>query len=256
MKLLSESPGARMSMAVNAELRRQVRELAAAVPITHVLETGTFRGLGSTTMLAEAFAGQPPPAFFVTVEANWVSWRQARRNLARFPFVRPLWGRTIPAVRALDFIRRDEMLRDHARYPDVFIDDVSDPVAFYTREVRGGLGGVARNPRYLARWMLDRCTAYAGHNLLEENLLACRDHRPLVLLDSAGGIGYLEFLVTREIMGNRPYWLLLDDIQHIKHYRSYQIVKSDPAFRVLAASENDGWVLVAHAGGNPNRSMA
>ena len=35
---------------------------------------------------------------------------------------------------------RDEMLANHAKYPDIYIDDVQDPVAFYSNELKGTLG--------------------------------------------------------------------------------------------------------------------
>ena len=43
------------------------------------------------------------------------------------------------------------------------------------------------------------------------------------------------------------YLLLLDDINHIKHFRSYRHVKADPRFEVLGVDEREGWLLAKHA---------
>ena len=53
MKLYSESPGASMRMAESPRLCQVLQDLVMAERITHVLESGTFRGLGSTTRVAE-----------------------------------------------------------------------------------------------------------------------------------------------------------------------------------------------------------
>jgi hypothetical protein len=57
-------------------------------------------------------------------------------------------------------------------------------------------------------------------NALE--LLCNNDRKQLIFLDSAGGVGYLEYLwvmnLPNEYLMNKI--LMLDDINHIKHYRS------------------------------------
>ena len=57
----------------------------------------------------------------MTIEANWVSWRKAKRHLARFPFVQPVWGKTVTTLEALEFLRKDEFLRDHERWEDIVL---------------------------------------------------------------------------------------------------------------------------------------
>lgn len=246
MKLLSESPGASMNMAASASLLSLLRQTLEKRRISHVLETGTFRGLGSTTFISNAFPTDRPPDTFVTIEANWVSWCHAKRNLARFPFVKPLWGRTVTVERALRFIESDDLLRNHGEYPHIFIDDIKDPVRFYSDEVKGKLGGITKHPRYLFRWLMDRGTSHVGNNLLENYLREFRSTEPLIVLDSAGGIGFLEFAIVKEQMQKHPYLLLLDDINHIKHYRSYCHVKADPNFEIFGADEHDGWLLARY----------
>lgn len=246
MKLFSESPGASMSMAASEELRSLLRDILKEGTVTHVLETGTFRGLGSTMFVSESFPVDHPPRIFVTIEANWVSWRQAKGNLRRFPFVKALWGRTVPVRKALAFIERDEALRNHREYPDIYIDDVANPVYFYSQEVAGRLRGSADVPKNLVRRYFDRLVSYAGENLLEKYATKFRSTNPLIILDSAGGIGFLEFTIVEAAMRKFPYLLLLDDINHIKHFRSYRHVREDPHFELLGADQKEGWLLARH----------
>jgi hypothetical protein len=64
-----------------------------------------------------------------------------------------------------------------------------------------------------------------SQNVVVENaldLLCNNDRNQLIFLDSAGGVGYLEYLwvmnLPNEFIQHKT--LILDDINHIKHYRS------------------------------------
>ena len=230
----------------SAELRALLTRLIVEERIAHVVETGTHEGLGSTRFVAESFPSSAPPRSFVTIEASWRSWRRARRNLRRFAFVQPLWGHTLDVREAVEFIKHDECLREHEKYPDIFIDDVQDPAGFYLREVLGGLGGAPRDlPRRF--WMsVDRLRHYRGEGLLERSLADVRDESPLVVLDSAGGTGWLEFTTLLATMKERKYFVLLDDVHHLKHFRSLAHVRSDASFQILGLDTRHGWLLAKH----------
>ena len=68
----------------------------------------------------------------------------------------------------------------------------------------------------------------------------------LIVLDSAGGVGHMEFQITDELMKNKAYYLLLDDIHHLKHFRGYDIIKNRDDFSIIDASDKNGWVLAYH----------
>ncbi len=237
MKLYSLHPAAHISMGDSPELRALLRTVIREEAIDRVVESGTYDGSGSTTMLAEAFSSAAPPRRFVTLEANGQSWSKAKANLQRFPFVTPVWGLSVALDEALDFLRTDPCLSDHARWPDIWIDDVDDPLAFYTAETRGQLGGQTEGS----------IDAHQGEDLLRRELRAAAGSQLLVALDSAGGIGYLEFQILRAELAGHSYVLLLDDIHHLKHFRSLREVRADSAFTVLGINEEAGWVLVKHA---------
>ena len=246
MKLYSASPHANISMIVDSRLRDLLVDITRRTPISHILESGTHVGLGSTKFIAEIFGAQsPPPKRFVTIEANHRSWHQAKKNLETFPFVTPVWGLSTSRQEGLRFIQSDPVLLNHHEYPDVFIDDVQDPIDFYSREIAGGLGG-GRNPLEKIRRLVDRPRYYEGENLLAKWLGAFRSYKPLVVLDSAGGVGYLEFSTVEQHMSGHPYFLLLDDICHVKHFRSYEYIHNNSKFAVIGENKDAGWLLAKY----------
>ena len=234
MKLYSENEKASMAMAVDPVLRQLLQQVIRDERIESVVETGTYLGLGSTTLVAQAFAPDSPPRSFVTIEANYSSWMEARKNLARLSFVKPLWGLSVRLDEAQAFLAADECLRDHSRWPEIFIDDDRDPLSFYSAEVRGQLGGIANAAD---------ASKYEGEDLLRRELRAASGRRLLVVLDSAGGTGFLEFSILQAECANRPFVLMLDDVHHLKHFRSLLAVRSDPRFTELGSDIENGWLL-------------
>src|SRR5260370_33191430 len=247
MKLYSAAPRASISMIEDGRMLHLLVEISKDSPITHILETGTHIGLGSTKFIAEIFRTQSPaPQLFVTIEASHHNWRRARENLKAFPFVTPLWGLSTSLQEALRFIGNDPALQNHFKYPNIFIDDVEDPINFYSNEIAGRLGGGARNPMERIRQFVDRRRFYSGEDLLAKWLGAFRSYSPLVVLDSAGGVGYLEFNAVQRHMTGHPYFLLLDDICRLKHFRSYNYINANKQFAVIGESKEAGWLLAKY----------
>ncbi|WP_019989159.1 hypothetical protein [Rudanella lutea] len=230
-------------MSKDTLFRQTLIDLFANNPIDYVIETGTWLGTGSTQTLATAFPANRPPKAYYTIEGNLTFHTIARFNLRKWSFVKPLWGDTVAKDKALAFIRQDEVLKNHEKYPDVFIDTLDNPVQFYTNEVEGKLGKnlIISAVDWFGNSFLNR-----PQDLLHQLVLRHRDDRPLVLLDSAGGIGWLEYQTVRDTLGNRPYWLILDDIHHLKHFRSLADVQTRPDFRVIAHSLQHGWLVAEH----------
>jgi hypothetical protein len=57
------------------------------------------------------------------------------------------------------------------------------------------------------------------------NIFANNDRKQLVFLDSAGGVGYAEFLEFMNYEGKYNKILVLDDVNHIKHKRSVEYLE-------------------------------
>lgn len=246
MKLYAAAAGASMEMKDDAGLRDRLVGLIAARGIDVAIETGTFLGLGSTRFVCEAFRAVAPPRRFVTVEVNFSNWCHASANLRPYAFVDCRWGRSVALNRALGFLRSDPMLLNHQAY-DIYIDNVSDPVAAYSRELAGEAAELERHPLAAdGRPLPDdaKTLLFDGDDLLARLLDAHADHAPLIVLDSAGGIGFLEFQIVLEKMAGRRFALLLDDTHHIKHYRSLQHIRGSRDFQVVA--EGASWVLATY----------
>ena len=122
----------------------------------------------------------------------------------------------------MDFIKDDPAVYNHQDYPDIFIDCIKDPVYMYRTEIWGCYSGNPNPPE---------------QGLFYTLLPQFRDQHPLIVLDSAGGIGLLEFTRTRELMENNHYYLLCDDKLHLKHFRTYEYIKGNKNWKLLCEDE-------------------
>src|SRR5262245_56924812 len=245
MKLFGAETDARMEMVDDPVLREQLAGLIRRHRIDVAIETGTFLGLGSTRFIAEAMHQVGSPKRLVTVEVNFANWCQAKANLRPYPFVDCRWGLSVGLDRALEFLKQDEMLRHHERYPDIYIDNVTDPALAYSRELLGQAEELERVPLTGgAAEFNGKANLHDGEDLLARLLVTHADHTPLIVLDSAGGIGFLEFQIVLEQMARKRLALLLDDTHHVKHWRSLQHVREGAGFRLVASGAS--WALAAH----------
>lgn len=202
----------------------------------HVVETGTYNGQGTTKTLVDAYEGRQLLTF-VTMEADRSHWEAATDFLERYaPWadVECWWGLSVDYDAALRVLESDPILRQwRTLYPDIAIDDDVDPFNVYKRELEGTLfsdsGGVMPT------------------QLLQNALAPVKYQRPLVCLDSAGGIGEYEYREFRRIMGTEPFLLVLDDVRHIKHFRSLADCEQDPMCTVHYVSPGQhAWALIEH----------
>ena len=244
MRLYKDYPYASISMGRDPEIKNIIQEIIYKEKIKYVIESGTFQGLGSTKMIAECFTEQSTPEQFVTIEVNWNFWKQARENLSKYPFVTCLWGRSVNLNKALKFIKKDDYIINHGKYPEIFIDDIIDPLRFYTDELLGNLG--SKKIDNFEQYNYDKKNHYQGENLLKKYLSKFRKNNPLIILDSAGGIGFLEFQILLKTMKKSSYIVLLDDVLHIKHHRSLLHIQESSDFMIVEFNKKHGWLLAKH----------
>ena len=239
MKRYSDHPGAHISMGQDPELAQILTQTVSAYGLCCAIETGTYDGTGSTVLLARAFCPQGQALGpVITIEANWTSFRAACANLAVFPQVNCRWGLSVRRKEAVQFIENDPVLRHHDREPDIFIDETENPRDFYLREISGHLPGIAAPAA-------DGPNVPAPEDLLREALAECRCGPPLILLDSSGGIGLLEFEVVLDAMNSRPFVLVLDDTLHLKHFRSLRRIQTDSRFKLIVKGTRRDWIIAA-----------
>lgn len=202
------------------------RVLRSWVPNAPIVETGTHRGY-----MTKRLAVLTQPSSFVTIETDATCVAHARQSLPTS--VQVMHGCSVPLQQAFAFMRDDEWLMFPERFPDIYADAPdADLASVYWKELRGELFS---SPSVFISWERE--------DLLRKYLLAVRDQCPLVVLDSAGGIGYLEFLIAREVMGERPVAYLLDDVRHVKHARSLADLQEDQHFDVYVSAGAHAWAL-------------
>ena len=140
----------------------------------------------------------------------------------------------------------DDAILNHQKYPNIFIDDNEDPIRFYLNEIEGKLSQFAHKKTLLTR--LKKLIRPVEKNNFEDNLFdtlipKIQQETPLFLLDSAGGLGYLEFKKVKSLMNGYSHFLILDDIHHLKHFRSYEDICADDSYTILAKNLKLGWVI-------------
>lgn len=250
MKLYVDYEFASVSMSSDGDFIKALEDLFERNAISHILESGTFLGLGSTKLLAETIVRlkKPPPVFY-TIEVDLALYKKACKNVAKYNFIKPLWGLSVRSEDAVAYIKTDEAIRHHERYEDVYIDDIKDPVTFYLNEINGHLSKLYYKKNRLIQFFKN--LVETKNPIFEENLFAkiipeIKYTKPLILLDSAGGLGYLEFKTICSLMEEKPFFLILDDVHHLKHFRSYNDIATNGNFTILAENKKHGWVIAKY----------
>lgn len=196
------------------EFEPQIAQLVSKYSIQSIVETGTFYGNGSTKIFAKT--GLP----VTSIECNPSYAESARSNLSAFKNVTVVNGYSLSRVDMEKFIMNDSFM---VCPPASVMVDVDNQIAqFYLKEL--------------------------DHGGLPQNLLlkyADNPTKQILFLDSAGGIGYMEYVVLMSALeksGNKQAKLLvLDDISHIKHWRSWEDVENKYPNRFKASSGRWGW---------------
>lgn len=179
-----------------------VKFLISNYEVDEVIETGTFNGLGSTTVFAKTNKK------VISVESCFNNFFAAKDNLKNYLNVELMYGSSLSIDEMVDFIDNDNIYTSNEVVnKQIMIDgDESNKMKdFYKHEITG--------------WGYGKPSS---ENLLID--LINNDKKQIVFLDSAGGVGYLEFKkfmsISDEFKKNKI--LLLDDVSHVKHFRSVQ----------------------------------
>lgn len=183
------------------KFRKLIKELLISYQFEQVIETGSFDGLGSTKIFAETNLSVK------SLECNFVHYLTAKQNLLEYPNVEIINAFSLNKKDMIDFIKTDDFLSDEEYYNENnILSDNKNNVDFYI-------------------WELNNYS----FNTTKENVLLNlidNDIKQLIFLDSAGGVGFLEFKelfkIKKEFLKNKL--ILLDDVFHIKHHRSHKFL--------------------------------
>jgi len=201
-----------------SDFSRSIQRLFEKIRPKKIIETGTYLGTGTTTIIAETLRGLglENQSMFYTIEVNPEYYSRAKEHLSANSFnITALNGLSIPrsVLPNMEQIRKSTVT--NVKFDDIFIDHKPDVRAeLYYRETN--FENVPDNLLYLC--------------------LKSFNFKPdFVLLDSAGHMGHIEFKYLIEHLKGDCY-IALDDIYHIKHHESFRKIQSDPRFKVIKCS--------------------
>lgn len=196
-------------IAASMSLRKDIYSVIMDYRPYAILETGTYNGLGSTSAILHGLKdANIDPFSLISIESNEENHRQAEKNLLGEQYKGSV---VLMHANSLPSELMPRMVYD---VPDDVITDHADPMK-YLKEVPVDIedDGIYR-------------------------AMALLDNRPdLVLLDSAGHLGFLEFEYVCKL-AESSFVLILDDTLHRKHYDTLQFIKANPSdFNILKESK-------------------
>ncbi len=203
-----------------SEFETRLNELVTTIRPRKIIETGTYLGTGTTRIIASALKSSGiSNARFYTIECDPNRHQQAVNNLTGaglHDYVTPLCGLSVPRslLPSIEQIRCETV--ENVERGNIYVDHQEENrVAFYHGET---------NFPDITDDLIGKC------------LVEFDGNPDMILLDSAGHMGYVEFnYVINRLYGECH--IVLDDIKHIKHHRSFQKIKTDPRFTLLTASD-------------------
>lgn len=198
MRIASEIPNYGMSCAT--DLQHNITDIIGQEVITKVIETGTYLGLGTTKAVLKGMKAHAMEFQFISIEVNPNHHKQAIANNIGVAGVEFWNGLSIP---------KPQLPTDTTfNVPDHIIVDHQPSVRklLYEREVRFNV----------------------KDDLLKSAIDYLGGDPELVILDSAGHMGLIEFKYLMSLLPNHEFWLILDDIGHVKHYESFELIKQQP----------------------------
>lgn len=185
----------------------EITRLIMKKGLKKIIETGSYLGLGTTKAIRRGLSGGED---IYSIEVNPSYYSQAQKNNN---------DDVITFLLGLSVGRPQLPIDITFNVPDtVYVDYLDNKRSqSYQREVN-----------------------FQGRDHLLDYALSKFEYKPdLVILDSAGHLGLIEFKYLMErVKGD--FILALDDTNHVKHYETLQIVKSDPLrYNILFESDQE-----------------
>jgi hypothetical protein len=205
-------------VAGESQFARCIGHLFENVHPKRIIETGTYHGTGTTTIIANALLESgAEEATFYSIEVNPKLYQKALENMARRDLpVKVLHGLSVPR-RLLPTVQQiSEQYVRLVEAEGIFVDHEESDRA--------------------ARYFAETDFPDVPDDLLGRCLREFRYSPDFVLLDSGGHMGYVEFRYLLPFLQS-PCFIALDDIFHVKHHRSFLELQQDSRFELVAASE-------------------
>ena len=205
---------------LSSDFARTIGQLFAQIRPKKIIETGTYLGTGTTTIIASAIRqlGIQDAAFY-SIEVNPVHHHHALRNLSQYGianYVKALNGLSVPRHLLPTLPEIEETYVNNIEFDNIYVD--------HQKQDRAHLYFNETNFENVPADLLGAC-------LKEFNY-----HPDFVLLDSGGHIGNIEFnYLINQLKGE--CYIALDDVGHVKHHKSFLQIQGDPRFELLISSQ-------------------
>lgn len=205
---------------VTGSFSAELEKIFEARPPKRILETGTHLGTGSTSIVLRLMQKHSSDAKFCTIECNPEFYADAKAFLSSKP-VKVRHGLSVPRsiLPDAETIRRETVLE-------------------LPEGIKVDFGEGERVDRYIREVGYD-----AADDLIGKTLKEWDGQVDLVVLDSAGHMGWIEFQYLDRIVKS-PYVLMLDDTLHVKHFRTAKFIRGSEEWRVIAEGrERNGFMI-------------
>ncbi|MDR3358584.1 MAG: glycosyltransferase family 9 protein [Desulfovibrio sp.] len=208
------------NVAATSDFSISLEALVREVKPFSIIETGTFHGTGTTAAIGRGLSSlRNLRSLFYTIEINPHNYGIALRNLQNdglLQYVHALNGLSLPRGLLPSRDQIQTMYVNACPHADIFVDHEECDRA--------------------EKYYLETANENAPDDLLEL-CLRQSDYCPeLVVLDSAGHLGFIEFnYVLSKLRG--VCFFALDDTCHVKHHDSLLLMKKDSRFELLKDSK-------------------
>jgi len=202
-------------VATDSEFSVAVHKLVSLKTPRKIIETGTHLGTGTTKIILSSLkAAGVTDAKFITMEVNPGCYFTAKANNV---------GENVDCRHGLSLPLSSMPTREHLR--QVFANGTFDGI------------WLDNDPHLCADGYFGETNHLAEDDLLGKALTEFDNKPDMILLDSAGHLGYIEFLYCIDRI-KAPCLIVLDDTQHCKHYRSLQYMKEHfEKFEIIVESD-------------------
>jgi len=222
-------PKSYASMSVDAatQFETELRTLFGKFRPSRIIETGTYLGQGTSSIIWRALRDLGINADFTTIEVNPEHHRLATAYFrAQGMNIRAELGVTVPR----------DMLPNKTEIADKFITNREYSGIYYDHDES------VRADRYFSETNFD-----VADDLLFTAMRRVAFKPDFVLLDSAGHMGFIEFQCLMSLIQG-DCLLMLDDVCHCKHFKTLQVIKQDPRFEILVESrEKFGFCIARYS---------
>lgn len=195
----------------STEFGQAIRQTILEIRPRIVLETGTHKGRGSTLTILNALKETFHPVDFYSMEINTDTYQMAVQFLRdKTPdnvTLKLFNGISVPR----SMLPTPEQIQYRLSRRDMFGLTCKFDTRKFVHEVR-------------------------HHEAVDDDILGqiLIDHKPdLILLDSAGHMGYIEFRYLMHWMKDTSFMLMLDDVRSIKHIHTILHLIDNPSFEIL-----------------------